>query len=186
MSRCVTLPHIWKFSDNNTASSLNSTTETLSGVLARKSPPLKSKNTSTAPAQLGSYRLKGRYQETGFSTTLKNRTYARHRGKILPDALASRCSPISSEIFPKLPKKRNEELQSRPECIEGWGLHFVEGIAVVRVIVAAFLLIFLICAIWVALRLAWGNTQDAAATAAVVGGIVSALLVTFQILQSSL
>lgn len=85
-----------------------------------------------------------------------------------------------------LPKKRDHELQSRQEYIEGWGLHLVEGIAVVRLIVAAFLLVFFTCAIWVALWLAWKNTQDAAAVAAVVGCVATLLLVTLQFLQSSL
>ena len=62
----------------------------------------------------------------------------------------------------------------------------MEGIAVCRVIVTAFLLIFLVCAIWVVLRFALGNTQDAATAAGVVGTLVAVPLVTFQILQSSL
>ncbi|KAF8244910.1 hypothetical protein K440DRAFT_635515 [Wilcoxina mikolae CBS 423.85] len=92
----------------------------------------------------------------------------------------------SCDILPKLPKKKHTPLQSHLGYVEGWGLHFEEGISVIRVILATTLLIVLTSIVWVVLWLSWKNRQDAATVAGLFGTTCSMVLVTAQLLQRSL
>jgi hypothetical protein len=59
---------------------------------------------------------------------------------------------LCSSILPRIPKKRGDQLEYRRGCIEGWGLHIVEGFSWDRVGILAPRWVLLHCIVYISLR----------------------------------
>ncbi|KAF8243852.1 hypothetical protein K440DRAFT_663839 [Wilcoxina mikolae CBS 423.85] len=86
-------------------------------------------------------------------------------------------------ILPTIPKKLDPPLHSRPEYVDGWGLHVVEGLCVIRMIIAGGFLTVLSLILYGVLLAVWQSRQDAAATAALCAAVLTLLVMVVQFLQ---
>ncbi|KAF8243680.1 hypothetical protein K440DRAFT_36683 [Wilcoxina mikolae CBS 423.85] len=86
-------------------------------------------------------------------------------------------------ILPRIPKKLDPPLHSKPEYVDGWGLHVVEGLCVIRMIIAGGFVVVLSLVLYGVLLVVWQSRQDAAATAAFYAAVLTLLLMVVQLLQ---
>jgi hypothetical protein len=90
---------------------------------------------------------------------------------------------LSSGILDKIPKKLDPPLQPQPGYVDGWGLHVVEGLSVLRLYMAGGFCTILCLILYIALLVAWKSRQDAAATAGLCFAILGLLLMGVQLRQ---
>ena len=86
-------------------------------------------------------------------------------------------------ILPRIPKKKDSEIT--PEDGDGWGLHIVEGIAMVRVVVWAMITVVVTIVLWAILWLIEKDSQTVGTVVQGVGVLFSVLLFSLQLSVSA-